>query len=158
MIIIIDTSIFLNILNVPNRNQEYQQVTKDFEKYIKLGASFILPIATVIETGNHIAQNGDGTQRRKIADKFCKAVTDALTGEAPYTISPFPSNQEIQQWLNEFPDLAGKNKSDRKLEGTSLGDLTIIKEFEKIRAKHGGQEIMIWTLDSGFESCYHKPA
>lgn len=66
-ICLVDTSIFLNILNVPNRNNERNEILKQFQEYIELGCSFIIPMATVIETGNHIAQNGDGNTRREVA-------------------------------------------------------------------------------------------
>ncbi len=53
---IIDTSVFLNLLDVPNRNGEREQVYQAFSEYVELGATFILPMATIIETGNHIAR------------------------------------------------------------------------------------------------------
>lgn len=64
---LIDTSIFTNILNVPGRNQNKADVNHAFREYIDLGCTFILPMATIIETGNHIAQNGDGRLRRDTA-------------------------------------------------------------------------------------------
>ncbi|MFM5322136.1 hypothetical protein ACET9O_21380 [Aeromonas caviae] len=69
---IIDTSVFLNLLDVPNRNGEREQVYQAFSEYVELGATFILPMATIIETGNHIAQNGDGGTRRATAQRFCE--------------------------------------------------------------------------------------
>jgi len=69
-ICLIDTSIFLNLLNVPNCNQNHDSVLQDFQTYIEAGCIFILPMATILETGNHIAQNGDGTIRRKTALRF----------------------------------------------------------------------------------------
>jgi hypothetical protein len=66
-ICLIDTSIFLEILNVPNYNQHRASVLEDFQTYAtyaQSGCTFLLPMATILETGNHIAQNGDGTMRR----------------------------------------------------------------------------------------------
>lgn len=148
-IYLIDTSVFLNILDVPSRNQDKAKVINDFKEYIELGCTFILPMATILETGNHIAQNGDGNTRRKTAYRFCTAVKDAFEGLAPYTPSEFPNSVEILTWLDQFPDCAGKNKSPEKTnEGTSFGDLSIIKEFEKSKAKFAMSEIIIWSLDS----------
>lgn len=142
-LIIIDTSIFLNILAVPNRCQDREKVFEKFEEYITLEASFILPMATIIETGNHIAQNGNGNTRRDIAIQFCEHVSKVLNDEAPYKISSFPNNEEIKKWLNQFPNLAMRNKSPIKQEGTSFGDLTIIQEFEKQKDLHKNFEIFI---------------
>ncbi|MFN7504718.1 MAG: hypothetical protein ACK5Q1_04070, partial [Limnobacter sp.] len=129
-ICIIDTSVFLNLLNVPGKNQDKDTVTASFTAYAELGVTFILPMATIIETGNHIAQNGDGGTRRKTAQRFCKAVKGAFSGDAPYQPSEFPNSAEVLTWIDNFPDKAGANKSPQKTgEGTSFGDLSIIEEF-----------------------------
>lgn len=158
MIILIDTSVFLNLLNVPGRNQDTEQVNSDYISYVELQCTFILPMATILETGNHIAQNGDGGIRRKTAGRFCEAVKGAFEGVAPYQPSDFPNSAEVLTWLNQFPCHAGQNKSPTKTtEGTSFGDLSIIKEFEKCRARFGMSEILIWSLDSDLKSYHHKP-
>jgi hypothetical protein len=43
---IIDTSIFTNILDVPNRNQDKEDIDEQFKEYIELEFQFILPMAT----------------------------------------------------------------------------------------------------------------
>ncbi|MEM8074827.1 type II toxin-antitoxin system VapC family toxin [Morganella morganii subsp. sibonii] len=155
---IIDTSVFLNLLNVPGRNQDKDSVSKDFLEFAGLGATFIVPMATIIETGNHIAQNGDGRLRRETAMRFRDAVRGAFEGEAPYHTSTFPDTTEILTWLDRFPDAAGQNKSPTKTsEGTSFGDLSIIAEFEKNVKKFPKREIFIWSLDSDLNSYSHNP-
>ncbi|MBO0612093.1 MAG: hypothetical protein RL122_1764 [Pseudomonadota bacterium] len=57
-ICVIDTSVFTNLLKVPGRNQNEAEVLRAYQEYAELGCKFILPIATIVETGNHIAQNG----------------------------------------------------------------------------------------------------
>ncbi|ROQ71899.1 hypothetical protein [Vibrio crassostreae] len=155
-ICIIDTSIFLNILDVPNRNDQREGVLASFEEYIELGATFILPMATIVETGNHIAQNGDGGTRRRVARKFCEQVEAALKDEAPYKVSEFPKPIEVLTWLERFPDEAGQNKAPAKPnEGTSFGDLSIIEEFNKCVSKFSMSEVFIWSLDSDL-AAYHQ--
>lgn len=155
-ICIIDTSVFLNILDVPNRNDQRDEVFASFEEYINLEATFILPMATIVETGNHIAQNGNGAKRREVAQKFCNEVRAALNGKAPYKISEFPKSKEVLEWLGDFPQHAGANKSVTKPnEGTSFGDLSIIKEFNKCIDKFSMSEVFIWSLDSDL-AAYHR--
>lgn len=156
-IIIIDTSIFLNVLEVPNKCQDKECVFKQFEEFIELEAIFVLPMATIVETGNHIAQNGDGSIRRKTAKKFCGHIMKVINGEAPYKISDFPTNDEIKSWIAHFPELAMKNKSSEKQEGTSFGDLTIIQEFEKQKRLFKNYEIWIWSLDSDLQLYHYTP-
>ncbi|MFK4752363.1 hypothetical protein [Oceanobacter antarcticus] len=157
-VIILDTSVFLNILNVPGRNQQKNQVFQDFAQYIEMACTFILPMATVLETGNHIAQNGDGRTRRQVAQKFCEAVSESFHGNAPYQTSDFPKNKEVMEWLNKFPDLAGQNKSEtRRGEGTSLGDLSIIEEFNTCKSRFPMTEIFIWSLDADLTAYHYQP-
>lgn len=80
-ICIVDTSVFCNILEVPNRCQDRERVLDRLENLIDDGATLLLPLATIYETGNHIAQNGDGRQRRDAAERFAKQVNLALQGE-----------------------------------------------------------------------------
>ena len=84
-ICLIDTSIFLEILNVPNYNQHRASVLQDFKTYVQSGCTFLLPMATILKTGNHIAQNGDGTMRRETAMRFTEQVKAAFTGKAPWS-------------------------------------------------------------------------
>jgi hypothetical protein len=141
-ICLIDTSIFLEILNVPNYNQHRASVLEDFQTYAQSGCTFLLPMATILETGNHIAQNGDGTMRRITALRFVKAVKEAFTGEAPWRTTTFPNTTEIMLWIDQFPELAGKNKAPDKQEGTSFGDLSIIVKFIKLQ-KFGSLVLML---------------
>jgi predicted nucleic acid-binding protein len=156
-ICIIDTSIFLNLLNVPRRNESKEAVRKDFETFIEADCIFLLPMATILETGNHIAQNGDGTTRRATAQKFVKQVKAAFSGDAPWRPIDFPSTQEISTWLEEFPDLAGQNKAPNKPEGTSFGDLSIIQDFKHICQQSPMSEVFIWSLDQDLAAYHYNP-
>jgi hypothetical protein len=154
-ICLIDTSIFLELLNVPNYNQRRASVIEDFKTYSQAGCTFLLPMATILETGNHIAQNGDGTIRRKTAIRFVKEVKEAFQGIAPWRPTTFPNTAEILEWIDLFPDLAGKNKAPDKQEGTSFGDLSIIEEFNKSCKRFPMSEVFIWSLDRDLQN-YHK--
>lgn len=46
-IIVVDTTVFLNILNVPRHNDRKNDVDKDFEAFLNAAARFILPLAVV---------------------------------------------------------------------------------------------------------------
>lgn len=61
-------------------------------------------------------------------------------------------------WIDNFPRLAGQNKSPTKTtEGTSFGDLSIIEEFNKCVEKFPMTEVFIWSLDSDLAHYIHKP-
>lgn len=135
---IVDTSIFCNILNIPNMNSSRNEVMDEFEKLIKDDTSFLLPMAAVYETGNHIAQLSDGGNRRRFAEVFVKQVEKAINGDAPWQIIRVPTLEEIGIWLDEFPDRAMRN--------VSMGDLSIIKEWEKAKKRTPHLRVFIWSL------------
>lgn len=139
-ICIIDTSIFCNILKVPTKSQRYSETIKQFEQHIKSRYTFLLPMATIYETGNHIAQNGDGRVRRARAQTFVDQVKAAFLGQAPWTPTPFDTSEEFSLWLSTFPDHA--------MGGSGIGDLSIIKVFERQCALHPNRHVFIWSYDT----------
>jgi hypothetical protein len=153
-ICLIDTSIFLNLLNVHNCNESRKEVLEEYKIYIELGCVFLLPFATILETGNHIAQNGDGNQRRQAAQRFTQKVQETLSGQKPWKPIDFPTAKEISTWLEQFPNLAGQNKAPNKFEGTSFGDLSIIQNFKRECRKCPMSEVFIWSLDQDLQQSY----
>lgn len=155
-IVLIDTSIFLNILDVPGCNQNRDQVFSTFRLYIHQGSHFLLPMATIWETGNHISRIASGAQRRRFAGKLQDQVRLAFDGQAPFRATYFPDRREFFLWLESFPDFAMRNKSvDKPNEGVSLSDMTIIKEWERAVAQNASRDVLIWSLDvdlSGYHS------
>lgn len=157
-ICILDTTIMLNLLDVPGRNKEVISVDTQYKKYVELDASFVLPVATVVETGNHIAKCGDGNIRRKFAYKFCEQVQAALKGNPPFMQSESQNFLDMLNWIDIFPDHVNKGKqSNKKHEGISFGDLSLIEEFNKFRQRFRMSEILIWSLDSDLISYHYHP-
>ena len=87
-ICLLDTSVFVEFLNVPNMNTRHAGICDELKQKIRDGEFLFLPLATILETGNHIAQNGNGTQRRKIAVLFVEQVQLALEGKSSFTHTP----------------------------------------------------------------------
>jgi hypothetical protein len=63
-LVFIDTSILTNFFDVPNKNSDRATVVKEFEQRRQAGATFVLPVTSIIETGNHIAQLNGNARRR----------------------------------------------------------------------------------------------
>jgi hypothetical protein len=147
-ICLIDTSIFLEILNVPQKASQSELILQELKEKIKAGESLFLPMATILETGNHIAQNGDGNQRRTCAEKFVDQVTQALEGKSPFTPINFLKKEDLQGWLKKFPDEA--------MGGRGLGDLSIIHDWQRICNKTPVRRVYIWSLDNHLKG-YNRP-
>ena len=60
-IVIVDTSVLLNIMDVPSRNQHKQDVLNRLGVLIEAGDHLFIPMAAIVEVGNHIAQVKSGT-------------------------------------------------------------------------------------------------
>lgn len=138
-IVIVDTSVLLNILDVPGRNESRPAVLVELEKLIDTEHHLFIPMAAIVEVGNHIARLGNGAQRRSVAERFVAEVKKALANEAPWRPINFPSNHEVLGWLDAFPDAA--------MQGLGMGDLSIKQEWLDLCAKYRMSRVRVWTLD-----------
>jgi len=157
-IVLLDTSVYLNVLDVPGFNQDRQTVLDDFRKAIEQNDHFLLPLATVWETGNHIAHLPNGQQRRAFAQRLVDDVLRAFQGQTPYRATHFPERDEFEAWLKDFPDKAMCNKSSTKTtEGTSLADHSIIKEWKRNCRLNPMSRVRIWSLDMDLSGHDRRP-
>lgn len=136
---IIDTSVFCHILNVFRRDAEHARAVAELRAMVADEHTLLLPLATIYETGNHIAQNGDGRVRRRTAELFVQQVRAAFAGTAPWSPTLVPEPEDFMQWLAGFPDHAAR--------GVGMGDLSIIQAWEQQCALNQGRRVYIWTYD-----------
>ena len=55
-ICLIDTTIFLEILDVPRKATRHEHVILELQRKMEDEETLFLPMATILETGNHISQ------------------------------------------------------------------------------------------------------
>lgn len=139
-VVIVDTSVFLNILDVPGFNKSWDNVFEELQVSINNGDHLFIPMAAIVEVGNHIAQLANGAARRTSAQKFVEEVKKALANEAPWKPINFPSNHEVLGWLESFTEAA--------VIGMGVGDLSIKKEWEELCNKYSMSRVRVWSLDS----------
>ena len=148
----IDTSVFLNIINVPGRNQQREEVMKELKGLLEQKDinTLILPFATIIETGNHIAHCGDGNQRRRAAGKFSECIEKTINNKAPWQyygdqLTP----EDLKEICKEFPEFA--------MQGEGFGDLSIIRAYKKYKAETPAiHKIRIWSVDWHLRDMYEE--
>ena len=148
-IVIVDTSVLLNVLDVPEFNQHQAAVFAQFKELLNSNASFLLPMAAIFETGNHIARLSDGGLRRRYAEIFRDRIREALEGTAPWVPIRFPDSQQLAGWLDDFPDCA--------MRGPGMSDLSIIKAWEIECSRHPSRRIRIWSLDQHLQGYDREP-
>lgn len=157
-IVLIDTSVYLNVLDVPGWNQDRQDILSEFKERIERDDIFLLPMATIWETGGHIADLPSGGRRREFAEKFVEQMEKALAGDTPFRPTYFPDKDEFLSWVAQFPDYAMRNKSDDKPnEGVSLADMSMVMEWQKLCKRHSMSVVEIWSLDSDLSGYRQEP-
>lgn len=137
-----DTSIVMNLLEIPNMCADAKKVKAEFEKVVKNKETLILPLSTMIESGNHIAHIKDGAVRRTKAQKFGEFLRKTAEGEAPWTLYGVELTKEDLLFLAEqFPERALNYKM-------GIGDMSIIRFYENYKKTISGiGKIMIWSTD-----------
>lgn len=148
IIALIDTTVFLNILDVPGFNQHREEVLKELKELkATRGANLLLPLATIIESGNHISHLSDGKERRRYAELFIDEVRASIDGGAPWTPIALPDKEIMASWLKDFPEYA--------MQGLGIGDASIIKQWQAACDRHIRSRVKIWSLDKHL-NCYDR--
>ena len=148
-VVIVDTSVLLNVLNVPGCNDHHAEVHRQFERFLTDGATLMLPLAVVFETGNHIADVPSGGDRRRFALLFRDEVRKALREEAPWHLVPLPDASHLTAWLESFPDQA--------VQRISLSDHSMIQLWKSLCKKLFDTRVLIWSMDDKLRACDRKP-
>lgn len=138
----IDTSVMTNMLEIPGRCKDVKSVQEELKKVIKAKEVLILPIATIIETGNHIAHIDNGNIRRTIAQKFGEYLRKTAEGEAPWQLYGVELDKEGLLYLADHIE-------ENAIREIGIGDVSIIRAYEQYRDTVPGiGRIMIWSTDT----------
>jgi hypothetical protein len=147
----VDTSVFTNLLDVPGRAQSKAQVLRDHQDRVKAGCGLVLPVATVIETGNHIAQVRNGDARRKAAERYSGVLRLVAVGKSPWRLHGAVWDAEFLRRL-VAGGTTGLALVDHATHRLGCGDLSILVEREVYRDRTGLPDVRIWTLDAGLRA------
>ncbi len=138
----IDTSVMLNLLEVPEMCSKAKEVKEQWKEVLRTEEVLILPVATIIETGNHIAHISNGNVRRTIAGKFGEYLRKTAEGEAPWQLYGVELDKEGLLYLAEHIE-------ENAMREIGVGDLSIIYAYEQYKEKTPAiGKIMIWATDT----------
>lgn len=155
-VLIIDTSILCVWLKIDkmdtcgsdNDKWDFARIDKLIKEEEAKNTTLVLPLATILETGNHIAQAA--LRRYETAQALAKIITAAADGTTPWAAftqqSVLWETEDLKKLANEWPPLAAQQ--------ISIGDATI-KTVAEYYAKMGYQ-VEILTADAGLKS-YQPP-
>lgn len=151
-VLILDTSVLCCWLQVPGKDQAGTQEDRWTHARIeavlceeqKQGSTFVLPVATLIETGNHIAQvAGD---RFGLATQLAGYLRKAADADSPWAAFTEQSGlwqaENLQRLADDWPSHAAQK--------LSIGDVTIKEVAEYYH--RAGFFVEILTGDAGLKA------
>jgi hypothetical protein len=155
-VLIIDTSLLCVWLQIPGMEiggsdddkWDYNRVHEKIQSEISKSTILVLPLAVVIETGNHIAQ---ATNNYDIAQKFSEIMKKAADETSPWAAF----SEQIELWeAEELKNLAAQfpQSANQKI---SMGDASIV-----ILGKHYQQKgffVEFLTADAKLKSQEPSP-
>ena len=157
-VIILDTSILCVWLGVPGMDRiekrsedpiTQSDVDTKIQTEIDAGARIVLPLASVIECGNHITQI-KGTDPKRYIDGFADFILKSIEGQEPWDIFTNQANlfdkENFKKLVETWRDLS--------MSGISMGDASIIQVANHYDSKNFTVEI--FTGDTGLKA--YEPA
>ncbi len=155
-VLIIDTSVLCVWLDVPGMDTcgpdhdrwDRQRVAEKIQRENQDSTTFVLPLASIIETGNHIAKANHSRIERAsaLADLIRKSADQKSPWAAFSEQSILWAPEKLKELAETWPNMAAQKMS--------LGDATI-KEVAEFYAQMG-REVEILTGDQGLKS--HEPS
>ena len=148
---LLDTSVLVELLGLPFMSDHKEEVEAEFIQRTERGTELLLPLATIVETGQHVERVADGHQRRQCAHRFARLLQATVDREAPWSFSPTIWGPDLVAELIELregavPALAN-SLARQELE---MGDLLILAEFRSLRSNLDprARDVDVWTRDS----------
>lgn len=143
----IDTCVLCNLVPVPGRDQDREKIGRELKVHLSNRDVLIVPIASVIETGNHISHVEDGNLRRTTAIRFNDMLTSLKNNEAPWVMNEVSWDSNF---LDSFLSGAGTGMTwtEHATSKMGAGDLSILAERELYQQRSGMRDVRIWTDDT----------
>jgi hypothetical protein len=158
-ILVFDTSVLCVWLKVPGKSRcatfrnnpsglTHSQISELVQREEQRGTTFVLPLAAIIETGNHISQASK--LRYEIASCFADLIRKSAQADTPWAAFTDQATlwnvRRLVELSETFPDFAASR--------FSIGDVTI-KAVAEYYAQ-AGWSVRILTCDSGLQA--YEPA
>jgi hypothetical protein len=164
-LLIIDTSVFCVWLDIPERNTCNDELgktltSKDIQNkivdYTTQGYQFVLPMAVIIETGNHIAQIKMQDLRTEKAKQFAEHITKSLDATMPWIAfdnqKALFETENLREMVMTWEGEVYKTQQGQK--GISMGDVAIAQVAKFYQPTN---EVMIFTGDFGLRYFEYQP-
>lgn len=147
----IDTGVLVEVLDVPGLSARPDAYARELRERFAAGQKFVLPVATIIETGNHINQvRGENADRHAAAKRFDDLLRSAIAGRDPFVARELVWDADLLTQI-----LAGDSTGATFVEQAAAarfgtGDLSILVERDRFVAESHftRAEVEIWTNEA----------
>ena len=149
---LLDTSILLEILDVPQEADEHEEVLKELDGKAVRGVTLLVSITAVVEAGDHVGNIKDGAARRSCALRLSKLIAATLDPQRPWKFEPVSWDEPLLRALVEpiFPEVVPTLVESLSQKYLQMGDLLIVGEFERLRRNLDPSvvDVDVWTKDA----------
>src|SRR6476469_9842019 len=142
----VDTSIVCNLLSIPGKCSDREEVAQEHKAKQDARESFILPVTAVIETSNHIRHVPNGIDRRVCAEKFASMLRLVAEEKSPWILNEFTWGRGTIQALLEGCE-TGMTFVEHSVGGLGGGDLCILCEKQIYRERTKISAVRVWSRD-----------
>lgn len=155
-VLIMDTSVLCVWLRVPGKETcgsgdnllDFDKVNAKIQEEQAAGTTFVLPLASIIETGNHIAHvTGD---KHSLGTALADIISKTSDAESPW--ASFTRQGDL--WKSEKLKELAERWKETVVSGQSLGDASIVDVANYYSA--ASFEVEIYTGDKGLKA-YEPP-
>lgn len=150
-VIIIDTSVLCVWLKVPGKTTtgknnaiDYEYVSNYIQTEIKKGTQLVLPLTTLIETGNFVAHCK--SNKEPSVTQMVDIINDVADGTTPWIA--LESQKDLLKG-DKLKDLAKDWQTTVITENQSIGDAAIVKVAQDLASLY---DVEIFTGDGGLKN------
>lgn len=150
----IDTSILVELLDVPNKASRHQEIVDELTQREAAGTSLVLPTAAIIETGNHVCQIVDGGTRRDRSSKFDTLLRASAAGETPWVLHKATWDDQLLTGICDGAGTGTPLVEHATNQTIGVGDLSILAERDIYLSSIARSvvQVEIWTTDQRLHS------
>lgn len=148
----IDTSILLEILEVPGKCNNSKTIQAEFAHFAQQSqATIIMPISVLIETGNHVNHIKSNPKcKKKSVEKFNDILAMFIKNKSPWSFYGYDFKEDD---IKRIAERYGRSV----FSGIGIGDIFIIDSYNAYvdhlkMDKHQNHKIKIWSLDKHLSS------
>lgn len=152
---LLDTSILLELLEVPFESSKRVEVLKELDERARLGADLLVSVAAIVEAGDHVGRIDNGDARRRCAQRLADLIAATVDPKKPWSFQAMDWNEQLMRDIlapssDRIPQLVD-SIATQYLE---MGDLLIVAEFERLRKNLDSRvvDVDVWTLDTSLRA------